>query len=216
MHGLTLEAELTKIEGSASDYTPGVLDKVWLSYQCVDAVECGAYLNKYWNSATGLFNSAPELFYDAAILAGNKWEATGVSTPTWYVTTNGVDYKIFAKGVDRAGNEVSKPGAVGAGTSYIQFKLKPPPAVSGVTTPNLSIPHWQPVSLPALAGTALYSTSVQLRIVDFGADLDENAEMIIWRGTAGPVSTNSFTGYTGVNSYTSRTGSGQFPPPNGA
>ncbi|MBI4656406.1 MAG: hypothetical protein HY746_06650, partial [Elusimicrobia bacterium] len=202
VHGTTLEAELTKIEGSASDYSPGILDKVHVSYKCVDTNYCDTSLNKYWNRTAGAWDSASEIFYEATILAGNKWEATGNSTPTWITNANGVDYEIFAKGVDQAGNEVTKPGSPAADTSYIKFKLKPPPPVSGITTPNDSIPHWKPASVPVISGTALYSTTVQLRIIDYGADLAENAgnDDLAWNGSIW-LSTNSFTGFVGVDSY---------------
>jgi hypothetical protein len=106
-HGASLQEELTVISGSASDAAPGEIDKVLVSYYCNGGICSG----NYWNRAAGAWNSAAEIFYEANYVPGNNtWTATGVSTPTWTVDASGINYRIFAKAVDKAGNEVAKPG----------------------------------------------------------------------------------------------------------
>src|SRR3989338_4565157 len=100
VHTTTLETDLTVISGSASDLAPGTVDRVLVSYYKVTAP------SGWWNSATKQFNSGVELFQQATLLADNRWQATGVSTPTWVTDDTGVEYNIFAKAVDVAGNEV--------------------------------------------------------------------------------------------------------------
>ncbi|MDT8286528.1 MAG: hypothetical protein RQ748_05405, partial [Elusimicrobiales bacterium] len=196
-HDSIVQSELPLISGSASDFAPGVLDKVRISYYCVNG-SCGG---NFWNRAALAWNSPTEIFYDATVLAGNRWEATGTSTPSWVSTLAGVDYRIFAKGVDQAANEVSKPADPAADTSYIKFTLRPPPPTSGITAPS-GTPHWKISPSPTIIGTAIYSTTVQLRIVDYGADLTEGTgnDDLAWNGSAW-VSTSAFTGYVGVTNF---------------
>ncbi|MEK7721568.1 MAG: hypothetical protein AAB359_04170, partial [Elusimicrobiota bacterium] len=197
-HNQLVEAELTVISGSASDAAPGALQSVMVSYYAVD----GLYAGKYWDRAAGAWSSSSELFYDAAILTGNRWEATGASTPTWYTTLAGVKYDIFAKAADQAANVISKPGAPAAGSAYIRFTLRPPPPVSGITTPNVSVPHWKLSPQPSIIGTAVYATTAQLLIVDYGPDLAEGTgnDNLAWNGGAW-VSTSVFFNYVGVDTY---------------
>ncbi|MCK5583872.1 MAG: hypothetical protein KAI33_08780, partial [Elusimicrobiales bacterium] len=189
--------DLTVITGSASDVDPGVLDKVQLSYKCVSDV-CDT---KYWNRASGAWDSVAEIFYDADI-TGNAWEATGASSPTWVTSTSGIDYEIFAKAVDQAQNEVTKPGAPALDSPYIKFTLETPGPISSINTPDTSIPHWRITALPSIAGTALYATTVQVRVTDFGVDLDElgGNDNLCWNGNAWE-STTTFNTFVGVNSF---------------
>ncbi|HBE87556.1 MAG TPA: hypothetical protein DDW67_00235, partial [Elusimicrobia bacterium] len=198
VHGSIVQAELSVLSGSASDIA-GVLDKVRISYYCVNG-SCGG---NYWNRSAMAWNSPTEIFYDAAILTGSRWEATGVSTPAWISTLAGVDYRVFAKGVDQAGNEVAKPGSPAADSPYIQFTLRPPPPDSAITTPT-GTPHWKTSPSPTIIGTAIYATTVQIRIVDYGPDLEEKTggDDLAWNGSAW-VSTNVFTGYVGVTNFSS-------------
>ncbi|MEW5906446.1 MAG: hypothetical protein AB1734_06660, partial [Elusimicrobiota bacterium] len=197
-HLADLQEELNVISGSASDSPPGVLDRVLVSYFCLDDICTG----NYWNRAAMAWNSTSELFYDAALLSGNRWEATGSSTPTWVTSTTGIRYRIFAKGVDRAGNEVAKPGVPAAGSSHIQFMLRTPLPVSDIVTPDANVPHWRPTPAPTISGTAVYASTVQVRIVDFGSDFTEGIgnDDLAWNGSAW-VSTSAFTGYVGVNIF---------------
>ncbi|MCK5357490.1 MAG: hypothetical protein KAJ48_03755, partial [Elusimicrobiales bacterium] len=196
-HQETVSTDLTVITGSASDVDPGVLDKVQLSYKCVSDV-CDT---KYWNRASGAWDSVAEIFYDADI-TGNAWEATGASSPTWVTSTSGIDYEIFAKAVDQAQNEVTKPGAPALDSPYIKFTLETPGPISSINTPDTSIPHWRITALPSIAGTALYATTVQVRVTDFGVDLDElgGNDNLCWNGNAWE-STTTFNTFVGVNSF---------------
>ncbi|MDP2864769.1 MAG: Ig-like domain repeat protein, partial [Elusimicrobiota bacterium] len=197
-HLQLVETELTVISGSASDAAPGALQSVRVSYQAFD----GLYAGKWWDRAAGAWSSNSEILYDAAILGGNRWEATGASTPTWYTTLAGVKYDIFARAEDQAANAVVKPGLPAADSTYIRFTLKPPPPLSGITTPDTSVPNWKPSLPPSIIGTAVYSTTVQLLIVDYGPNLTEGTgnDDLAWNGGAW-VSTNTFFDYVGVNTY---------------
>nr|MDA3823126.1 hypothetical protein [Bacteroidales bacterium] len=194
--GTLVEVELTVISGSASDFAPGILDKVQVSYYCVDNTCSG----QYWDRVSGAWNSATEIFYDADVV-GDAWTATGASTPTWVSDVDGVDYRIFAKGIDQAGNEVVKPGSTGVG-SHIQFTLKPPPPISGLINPNLSVPHWKANPAPTINGTATDATTVQIKVVDFGPDLIEGAgnDDLCWNGGAW-VSTNTVNDFVGAHNF---------------
>ncbi|KAF0127252.1 MAG: hypothetical protein FD189_320, partial [Elusimicrobia bacterium] len=196
-HGSNLQEELTVISGSASDAAPGALDKVLVSYFCASGICNG----NYWNRTAGAWNSASEIFYEATLLSGNRWEATGASSPTWVTSTDGITYRIFAKGVDQAANEVAKPPTPAAGP-HIEFILRTPSPVSGITNPDDTVPHWRPSPAPTISGTAVYASTVQVRVVDYGPDLTEGTgnDDLAWNG-AGWVSTAAFTGYVGVNIY---------------
>lgn len=106
---------LTAVSGTAADAPPGELASVEVSYYRVDTA-------RYWNSGTMAWDSVAETFY-AADLAGNNWTATGVSSPTWSGSLSGVDYRIFARATDAAGNVVTKPGSPSLGSSYVQFTI---------------------------------------------------------------------------------------------
>ncbi|MCG2725771.1 MAG: Ig-like domain repeat protein, partial [Elusimicrobia bacterium] len=196
-NGSIIDVGLTTSSGSASDTAPGVLDKVRVSYYCASDVCIG----KYWNRNSGAWDSATEIFYDANI-AGNTWEATGISTPTWITTPAGINYQIFAKAVDEAGNEVVKPGSPAAESSYTEFTLKTPLPISHIINPDETVPHWKIAAIPDIAGTAAYSTTVQLKIIDFGADFTEGAgnDDLYWNGSVW-VSTNTFNNFVGVHSF---------------
>jgi len=190
LHGVTIEAEIDSVSGNASDAN---LEKVLLSYRKMDTL-------RYWNLATHAWDSVPELFYPAALI-GNNWTATGASTPTWIAPLAGMDYQIFAKAVDKALNEVPKPGLPGPLSSFIQFTLKPPPPVSAITTPDLSVPHYKPVPAPQVIGTAVYATTVAVRVVDYGPDLvSGGADNLAWNG-ADWLPASVFTGFAGVDNY---------------
>jgi hypothetical protein len=193
-HGTIIQAELNTVSGNAEDYAPGVLDRVLLSYFKMDTA-------RYWNFSTHAWDSVDELFYDANIV-GNNWTATGVSTPTWIAPLSGISYKVFAKAVDQAGNEVPKPGLTGPLSPYIEFTLKPPPPVSSITTPDPSVPHYKPAPAPTVIGTAVYATTVAVRVVDYGPDLSEGTgnDDLAWNGVAW-LSTTAFTGFAGVDNY---------------
>jgi len=180
-HGSLIDTELTSVSGLASDEAPGVLDKVLISYfKCAD-VNCLS--GNYWNRNSGAWDSATEIFYDAAI-NGSSWTATGISTPTWNPQASGTYYRIFAKAIDQAANAVIKPNNPGANLPYIQFQLKPPPPVSTIINPNSSIPHLKSSPSPVISGTAVYATTVAVKIIDFGPDLIEGSGMMIWRTMA--------------------------------
>ncbi|MHB0996888.1 MAG: hypothetical protein ACYC2I_11015, partial [Elusimicrobiales bacterium] len=199
-NGSLIQAEASVITGSASDIG-GTLQTVRLSYYCA-AVPC---TGKYWDRDAAAWTSGTELFYDATSVGGGAWSATGVSTPTWvYDNVNGITYQIFARAVDQAGNMTAKPGGPADSSPYIQFTLKPPLPVSAVTTPNTSIPHYRPASMPTLAGTAIYASTVALRIIDYGPDHTFGAgnDDRAWNGALW-VSTNVFNedSYTGVHVF---------------
>ncbi|HOI41906.1 MAG TPA: Ig-like domain repeat protein, partial [Elusimicrobiales bacterium] len=194
-HLSELAVDVPVISGTASDNSPGELDKVLVSYY-KEAAPAG-----WWNRATGAWDSAEELFYEASLGPGDAWTATGASSPTWIAVQEGIYYRIFAKAVDKAGNEVVKPGSPAPGP-YIRFKLLVPGPVSTIDWPDASLPHLNPSPPPVLSGTALNATTVQLRITDYGADLTEGTgnDDLVWNGSAW-VSTSAFSGYVGVVTF---------------
>ncbi|MFA7007455.1 MAG: hypothetical protein WC204_01230, partial [Elusimicrobiales bacterium] len=196
VNGSILQTEVTVISGSASDTAPGQLDKVQVSYYCASGICDG----NYWNRASGLWNSGAEIFYDATLLAGDKWEATGSSTPTWVTSVGGIAYRVFAKAVDKALLEVAKPGAVGDGP-YMEFTLKTPQPVSGITSPSANTPHWVPNPKPAISGTSVYSSTVAVRVTDLGADGLENGNDLVWNGTQWLSASANPDLYLGVDSF---------------
>ncbi|MCK5584222.1 MAG: Ig-like domain repeat protein, partial [Elusimicrobiales bacterium] len=168
----TINTELTIISGSASDMAPGQLDEVKLSYFKCDGALCST--GKYWNIGAGLWNLDTEEFY-AADITGNTWEATGASTPTWVTTKDGIYYRIFAKAIDKAQNEISKTGpAIGP---WIQFKLKTPAPDTSINVPIAGQPYSKPADLTTVSGDVIYATTVQVRIINTTPNPD-----MVWLG----------------------------------
>ncbi|MHB0996960.1 MAG: RHS repeat domain-containing protein, partial [Elusimicrobiales bacterium] len=167
-HNDILQVELPVISGSASDFAPGELDKVRVSYKCVSG-GCNGF---FWNRSAAAWNSGTEIFYDATLLSGNRWEAAGASTPSWVTSGSGINYQIFAKGVDKAANEVAKPGLPGANSSFIQFTLKTPVPVSTISEPPAGTPYYRPSDLTAISGTLTSANTVQIMLTNVSAEPD--------------------------------------------
>src|SRR5439155_19038980 len=126
----------------------------------------------------------------------------------------GIAYNIIAHAIDAAGNISAKPGSTVFNTSYIQVTLKTPNPASVITTPDGSNPHFRS-STVLLQGTATNATTVQVQILDCGADLTcgSGNEDLAWNGGAFG-STTTFNGFVGVTSFVG--GAWQMNIPQGA
>ncbi|PIU17721.1 MAG: hypothetical protein COT18_12525, partial [Elusimicrobia bacterium CG08_land_8_20_14_0_20_59_10] len=198
INGADLWTRLNSVSGSASDAAPGQLTTVKVSYLKVGSPDY------YWDSAAMAWDSTTEIFYDATI-DGDTWQAAGISTPTWVRDQDaGIIYKIFAKAVDAAGNEVVKPGSPADNSALIQIRLRPPFALSAITTPDTSVPHWRPDAAPALAGTSDFASTVAVRLVDYGPDLTEGTgnDDSVFTGSGWVSTTTEPSLYVGVSVFT--------------
>jgi len=206
VHGSIIQTELPTISGSCSDNI--VLTSVKVSYKKLAGTTTGYWDVSIPGSLDSKWSNPVEVFYDANII-GTRWEATGVSTPVWISTLLGIDYEIYAKGIDGANNETPKP-PVPNGYQLIKFTCKTPAPVSKVTVPASDNLHYKisEADTVIIKGESQYSTTVQVKIIDFGADLTENSggDDLCWNGTQW-VSTNTFNDNVGVTSFNSGDGS---------
>ncbi len=211
----TLTNALTSISGNATDYAPGQLAKVQLSYYQKSG---GTHTGQYWNPASQSFNSGVQIF-STTTLTGNTWQASGPNIAVFETATSpGVVYDIFSQAVDAAGNAQSQPGSPTippATTSYIEITLITPQPVSVITSPSGSPSYFQPNTV-SLQGTVQFDTTVQVQILDCGANLTCNSgnESLAFNGSAF-VSTNTFNGFVGVTSVFSSSTSWTMTVPNG-
>ena len=115
---------LTSLSGTATDYAPGQLADVQLSYYRQD-------INRYWNSVTQAFDSTTELFSTCTVNTGTgNWSVTGTNVPGGSQRRGGITYDVFAKAIDLAGNGTTKPGSPAFNSSFIEFVLKAPAPVT--------------------------------------------------------------------------------------
>ena len=78
-HNSVVSVVVSSVVGQASDAPPGSVSSVRVSYFKCNDPSCNT--GYWWNSASGNWNSATEIFYTASV-NGTTWTATGVSTPT--------------------------------------------------------------------------------------------------------------------------------------
>ncbi len=204
----TVATALPTISGSASD-GPGQLSNVQLSYQA----KSGADNGKYWDPGTGLFNSGTEKFKNATTVntGAGTWNVTGADLPNFPTTLGGITYDIFAQAIDAAGNPTTKPGSptiYPTQSAYMEFVLQTPPPSTTLTSPPANNTHWQ-IGNVALAGGSLNATTVQVQLIECGADLNCGAgnDDKFWNGLAW-ASTSSWPngGFVGVSDFASNTG----------
>ncbi|MBN1823053.1 MAG: IPT/TIG domain-containing protein, partial [Endomicrobiales bacterium] len=163
---------LPTISGTAQDYQ-GFAGQG----QLVTSVEC-AYRNppetgSYWDGAA--FTSGSPVWIPAEYSDGTKqWQIYGSSIPTW---SDGQSYKLYVKAKDKPQNIT---------VSTITFTYSTPPPVSRVTLPVIGQPHFQAANLVTISGTCVYSSTVAVRIQDYGPNNSDDScggDDLCWDGS---------------------------------
>ena len=171
--------------------------------------------NKWWDPVAKSFSpglggsgAPPSNAFVSTSVVGGAWSLSAASTPSW--ADNGV-YQIYAMAVDSAANTSDFPGDSNftvppTTSSYIEFTFQTPLAVTQIASPAAGIPHFR-TSAPnaiTLNGTAQFSTTVQVQILDCTLDNTRSTSLTFPIGTGCAfVSTTGWVnnGFNGANSF---------------
>ena len=169
---------------------------------------CGANTYLSANNASGQFN-ASITYFPATVTGFNagiySWTVPMPSVPF----LNNTVYQILARSSDTVNNLETPLAAPAEASDHISFTFSSPPPTSAITSPDTTVPNFQPNAVN-LQGTAQYATTVQVQIVDCGPDLQCNNgnDDLAWNGSQF-VSTSTFNDFVGVTTFNSGNGAWQ-------